>query len=67
MESPMVYITVIAAVVFVIWALIGLSRAHAGVNRLFEHIEEERGLARGNGAVWAGSSTANMRRGIRLS
>jgi hypothetical protein len=41
----MVYVWVAAGVAFAIWALVGLCEAHAGVSRLFEHIEDERSLA----------------------
>lgn len=61
----MVYVWVVAGVAFAIWALVGLCEAHAGVSRLFEHIEDERSLAQEKTGVWAGSSAAMYRRAPR--
>jgi len=41
----MVYVWVVSGVIFIVWAIVGLCRAHAGVSRLFEHIENQRSLA----------------------
>jgi hypothetical protein len=52
----MVYVWVVSGV-FLVWAIVGLCKAHAGVSRLFEHIEDQRSLAQEKVGVWAGSST----------
>ena len=37
--------SMVAAFIFLIWALVGLSGAHSGVGRVFRELENERELA----------------------
>ena len=41
----MLFGSLVAGVVFIIWALVGLSEAHSGVGRVFRELEDERDLA----------------------
>jgi hypothetical protein len=42
----MLFISLVAGFVFLIWALVGLSEAHSGVGRVLRELEDERKLAK---------------------